>query len=177
MTVERAFLDTSSKTFSITFRQKNCKIPTNLKSDLLPPLTIPIKTAIFDKTSGVQLDSALFILDEEEGTFHFENVDASSIIVSPLQAFSAPVRLSFPQQTDSNLMFLLQHEEDAFVKWECQQKISSNVILESAKLYDTYTIKEARIPEEYINAFKKILLSVKVINNAITVFNSSYLQN
>ena len=157
LTVENTELDTMTKSFSITFSQNNQKETESSEETPLPPLTIPILTSIFDKDSGALLSTALLVLDEQEKTFHFDNVTSSSVVVSPLQEFSAPVRLAFPQQTEEDLMFLLQHDTDAFNKWECQQRVSSRVMLQAAAAPDSET------PFHYLEAIKQILQSVKVI--------------
>lgn len=176
VTVEHLHLDASTETLVVTFSQQNydrrsssSSTPTSGESvyndttaSLLPPLTIPIQTAVYDKDTGALLQSSLLVLDEHKKTFHLKNVSASSIVLSPLQNFSAPVKLAFPQQTEAELLFLLQHDTDAFSRWECQQRVSSQVILRVASLGDEAAIRQAELPPHFIDSFKKTLLSVKV---------------
>lgn len=159
-------------TLAITFSQKNTdrRSVSSLSSSTssaqdtpqLPPLPIPIQTAIYDKDTGVELQSSLLVLNQHEQTFYFNNVSASSVVISPLQSFSAPVKLAYPQQTEADLLFLLKHDTDAFNRWECQQRVSSHVILEMTALGDAATIRQAELPQHFVDAFKQALLSIKV---------------
>lgn len=177
LTVEHTALDTNTSTLAITFSQKNVDLHSSPSSQeqeqrqgqgqgspllLLPPLPIPIQTAVYDRDTGALLQSSLLVLNHHEQTFHFHNISAAAVVVSPLQSFSAPVRLAFPQQSEADLQFLLQHDTDAFNKWECRQRVSSRVILGVAGLGDSAAIGKAELPPYFVESFKQTLLSIKV---------------
>jgi aminopeptidase N len=162
LTVEQTSLDPATSTYAITFSQKNYDLQSQTPGTLLPPLTIPIRTSIFDKDSGALLDTSLLVLDQHQQTFYFHDVTAAAVVVSPLQTFSAPVRLVFPQQTEADLSFLLTHDTDPFNRWECQQRASSRVMLRVAAAGDAAAVRQMELPAQYVEAFKQTLLSVKV---------------
>jgi aminopeptidase N len=154
LVIDNAYLDSTTHTFFISFSQKN--------NHSVLPLTIPIQTSLYDKESGLLLQSSLFVLNEYQKTFQFNNITAKSVVVSPLQNFSAPVRLLFPQQTDEDLFFLIQHDTDVFSRWECQQRMTSQIILNIVNSGGADEIRKTSLPKQYVEAFKRTLLSVKV---------------
>ena len=61
-------------------------------------------------------------------TFEFQNVPESPT-PSLLRGFSAPVKLSHDYSRDE-LMFLMQHDNDGFNRWEAGQRLAVDVIFE-----------------------------------------------
>lgn len=125
--------------------------------ELLPPLPIPIQMTLFDQDSGAAVETALLVLEQREATFSLADVTASAVVASLLQDFSAPVRLDFPQQSEADLLFLLQHDTDAFSRWESQQRLTSRLVLGVAALGNAASVRVASVLPSFIEAFKHTL--------------------
>jgi len=102
--------DASAKRFTLTVRQS-----------MNPPFHIPFAVKIGDAEQ-------VLALTEVEQRFEFDGLDAAPV-PSLLRRFSAPVILNYPY-TESDLVHLMSHDDDAFNRWEAGQRLATLRILE-----------------------------------------------
>lgn len=94
---------------------------------------IPLSMALFDVT-GNKLNEQTLVLDQEVKRFEFDGLD-SQPIVSMLRDFSAPIKLEY-QQSDEELVALIEFDDNGFARWEAWQRLSLNLILPALKSGD-----------------------------------------
>ncbi len=117
------------------------------------PFLIPIRLAVFDKEGKKQsLEDDLFLLKEEKQTLMIPNVEKDSVL-SLLQGFSAPIKLSY-KQSFSDLSFIVRHEDDGFARYEAIQKCLQLILNE----YLTDKTQEGSY--EQLNEFQQLFLDI-----------------
>ncbi|ELA08543.1 aminopeptidase N [Moraxella macacae 0408225] len=97
-------------------------------ADYPPPknLPIPVKMAIFNRSTGELVLEDLLLLNTAKQTFSFDKIDFDPVI-SLLRDFSAPVDLHF-EQSDADLAFLMQYETNGFNRWQAAQTLVNRVL-------------------------------------------------
>lgn len=85
------------------------------------PFVIPLRLALFDRTTGKHHGEELIVLTEPEQTFTFDGFDALPVL-SINRGFSAPVEIDAPVTTD-DLVFLARHDDDPFARYEAMQQL------------------------------------------------------
>ena len=111
------------------------------------PLLIPIRIAFLHPKTGDLLSfilktdgqtssceqtiEAVLRVDNKENyfTFHLSNSGASTPVISSLRGFSAPVQCRIKNQKDTDLMTLLRHDTDEFVRYDAGQSLCREIIL------------------------------------------------
>ncbi len=120
---------------------------------------------------GISQDRVL-VLDQAEQSFTFVNV-ASEPVPSLLRGFSAPVLLD-DGLTDADLLVLLQHDSDAFNRWEAGQRLALNRILAAVRSGTPLTLDAA-----YLDAMRAVLnhagLDAAFKELALTLPGESYI--
>ncbi len=91
-----------------------------VRQSMNPPLHIPLAVKIGTQEKVLSLTKA-------EESFLFKV--AEKPVPSLLRGFSAPVVLNYPY-TESELVHLLAHDDDAFSRWEAAQRLAAGIILE-----------------------------------------------
>jgi aminopeptidase N len=148
--------DEKEKTYSLTVKQSCPATPGQSKKS---PMQMPLAMGLLN-TKGNELslqligdESALekrecggvLNITQPEQTFVFADV-CEKPIPSLLRGFSAPVKLYY-DYSDAELIFLMEHDFDAFTRWEAGQVYASNIILEKAAA------------DDFIAVLKRILLN------------------
>ena len=105
---------------------------------------LPIKIALLNEKTAEKYFEGIIELTEEEQIFDFENVSPS--IPSLMRGFSAPVRWEYPYSL-SQRIFLLQHDDDLFNRFEMAQQLFNHFFLEDVSV----------LPENYLMALNSIL--------------------
>ncbi len=85
------------------------------------PMVIPLRTALFDRTTGKHHGEELLVLDQPSQTFTFEGYAAAPVL-SINRGFSAPVEITAPITAD-DLVFLAAHDDDPFARYEAMQQL------------------------------------------------------
>ncbi len=85
------------------------------------PMVIPLRTALFDRTTGKHGGEQLLVLTEAEQTFTFPGF-AQPPVLSINRGFSAPVAIDMPMPT-ADLVFLAAHDDDPFARYEAMQQL------------------------------------------------------
>ncbi len=119
------------------------------------PFHIPLRFGLLDAEGrSVPLDTEgnteqVLELTEDRHRFSFSGL-ASRPTPSLLRNFSAPVRIDYPWTRDQ-LMFLMNHDEDGFNRWDAGQRLATDVILSMLDGADT------RVDERLISAYRHLL--------------------
>lgn len=181
--IEQAF-DASSGEYNLKIKQVLPKTPADVEGVDKKPMLIPLKTAFFDAKTGEKLamklkktttctasgeaspetvelpiidGSTLLLLNTFEKEYTFTGLSEKPVL-STLRGFSAPVKLEIKGQTDEDLVFLMEKDDDSFNRWESGARYSSKLIHEIAtKPLDQ--IASTELPESFLKAFKGIISS------------------
>lgn len=99
-------------------------------------------------------------LCEEEQTFQIPDV-GEDCVLSFLRDFSAPIKVKFDQQSDSDIAFLMAHDSDDFAKWQAAHTVATKILRERAEVWSKSGgsaphFKE--LPKTYVDAFRATLL-------------------
>ena len=137
--------DEDKQVFSLNVKQENSPSTVQpMKYDL----HIPINIELIAKDCKTQ---HCLQLTEKEQTWHFNDYE-SKPVVAFLSAFSAPVKVSF-QQDSNELEALMVHASDAFNRWDAGQNLLSGHILSLVEN------SHYSLPARLITAFDTILAS------------------
>jgi aminopeptidase N len=157
----RTEYDPGSETYTLHLSQHT---PPTHDQETKIPLLIPFAFGLLSQ-AGEQMTltlageegtgelSQLLILEDEEHTFVFKNV-TSEPVPSLLRDFSAPVKLQYDYSAQ-DLSILMQHDPDAFVRWEAAQLLAQNEIMTHRQGLENG--QEMRLGQELSDAFKALL--------------------
>ncbi|MDD3288308.1 MAG: aminopeptidase N [Alphaproteobacteria bacterium] len=132
------------KTFTLNVKQSCPPTPGQPKK---LPFHIPFAIGLLNPKAknADMMGTKVLSLRKAQEKFVFKNVRAEPI-PSLLREFSAPVRLNY-SYTESDLLFLMSKDSDAFNRWEAGQKLFMKYILSGKK----------RLPAKFINALRAVL--------------------
>ena len=146
----RGQYDADSQTYELMVSQSCADTPGQTdKSPFLIPLAVGLlapdgrdmKVVLPEDDVAVSHQSAdgehtvVLNVRESAQTFTFRNVSEPPT-PSLLRGFSAPVKLSHAYSRDE-LMFLMQHDNDGFNRWEAGQRLAVDVIFEKMSSVDS----------------------------------------
>lgn len=155
--------DASAKRFTLDVEQQ-CKATPGQPEKL--PFHIPLAMALTTADGPVPLclaghksatEPALdMVLDitEPKQRFIFENVSQKPV-PSLLRGFSAPVKLTIDYSRDE-LMVLMSHDSDGFVRWDAAQQLGVQVLQDMVKSFQAGESME--VDARLIEAYRLILL-------------------
>ena len=104
------------------------------------------------ESKGVE-GTRLFIADQEEQTFNFINVPEAPV-PSLFRDFSAPVKIFYDYSAEQ-LATLIEHDSDAFVRWDAAQRMAENAIL--AQCQRRAEGQDMQLDAALVKAFRGIL--------------------
>ena len=121
--------DPKARTFALTVHQTCRPTPETKKKQ---PFLIPLRMGLLDDT-GRDIPLSLgrhnvVEITRAEETFVFEQVPCEPV-PSLFRHFSAPVTWDYPY-TNEDLLFLMQHDNDGFNRWDACQKLAEPMLLE-----------------------------------------------
>ena len=110
-----------------------------------------------DSNSGTVGTQRTLVLTQATESFTFTGI-AADPVPSILRGFSAPVVLAFAY-TDAQLLHLLQHDSDAFNRWEAGQRLAVTQALNAIKSMEQPTSEPGAsvLNEAYLNAMRQVL--------------------
>ncbi|MBN4053581.1 aminopeptidase N [Haliea sp. AH-315-K21] len=134
--------DEQAKTYTLSVEQSCPETPGQSHKD---NFHIPFAVALLDENGnelalrlegeesgvdkeGAALSSKVLTVHEGAQDFIFAGIKVKPI-PSLLRSFSAPVKMQFDYSRDE-LMFLMSHDSDGFVRWEAAQQLSLQIINE-----------------------------------------------
>ncbi len=85
------------------------------------PMPIPLKLALFDRTSGTHAGEELVVLDEDSAEVSFEGFSEKPVL-SINRTFSAPVSIERDVSRE-DLVFLAARDDDPFARYEAMQEL------------------------------------------------------
>lgn len=137
-------------TYTLTLEQSCPKTPgQNEKQEF----HIPISVGLLDEYGTDLIETKVLDLKQKKQEFVFKDIKQKPTL-SLLRNFSAPVKIK-TTQTEEELLFLMAHDTDAFVRWEASQKLA---------LKNWYNVldqikhnKELHISKAYLGAFEHII--------------------
>ncbi len=141
--------DAAKKEFTLTVEQSALPTPGQPEKK---PYHLPLSMALLDAT-GREVVSKVLEVTEPRQSFVFEGL-AEKPVPSLLRDFSAPVYSSYPY-TESELVFLLAHDGNAFARWEAGQKLALSMI--QAQLEAKKAAKTARVSAPFLAAMGAVL--------------------
>ena len=156
----RGVYDAETRRYTLTLRQSarpSAGQPAKL------PVLVPVRMGLVAADSGralpLQLDGEaqaagterVLVLSEAEQQFCFVNVDTAPV-PSLLRGFSAPVTLD-DGLDDAALLVLLQHDADAFNRWEAGQRLSLGRLM--ADLPGTADLPP--LDDAYLHALRRVV--------------------
>jgi len=154
--------DAAAQSYTLTFRQSCPATPGQSEKQ---PFVIPVQMGLLDKLGNAlplrlqgeehaHGNDRVLQVTEAEQSFTFVGL-AEKPLPSLLRGFSAPVKLSFPYDRDQ-LMFLMQHDEDGFNRWEAGQQLSVQVLQELIGQHQRG--EQLVLDQRLITAFRTLLL-------------------
>jgi aminopeptidase N len=84
------------------------------------PFHLPLSMGLLDRASGEEVHQQILEVKSEAQEFRFSV--KNDVVPSLLREFSAPVKLNFDYSPEE-LLFLMEKDTDAFVRWESGQKV------------------------------------------------------
>ncbi|MDT8998690.1 aminopeptidase N [Paucibacter sp. APW11] len=154
----RGSYDAASQSYTLTLKQTT---PATPGQDHKLPQVIPVALGLIGaegQALPLQLQGEatasgterVLVLDQAEQSFVFVNV-VSQPVPSLLRGFSAPVVLD-DGLSDAELLTLLQHDSDAFNRWEASQRLALNRILAAVRSGSALQLDDA-----FIEAMRAVL--------------------
>jgi aminopeptidase N len=131
--------DKQQQTFTLRLSQHT---PATQDQPEKQPLLIPVAMGLLS-ASGEQIPlqlqgeasasgtSRILQLDKAQHEFVFENVSTEPV-PALLRDFSAPVKLHYDYSA-AQLAVLMQHDPDAFVRWQAAQELAEKALLENVR--------------------------------------------
>jgi aminopeptidase N len=121
----KSHYDEKTKTLRLALTQSTKPTP-GQKRKL--PLHIPFTVGLLNAKGRDMRPTIVLSLTKPRQEFVFKNVPEKPVL-SLLRDFSAPVRLSYPQQSDTELLFLSAHDSDPFNRWEATYRLLTKRLL------------------------------------------------
>ena len=135
-----------SKEYAIKFVQKSSTA-----------MHIPIRMALLD-ANGNNNSESILQLKELEQTFVFSDMSQQPV-PSLLRDFSAPIKLQ-TNLSDDKLMFILQHDNNDFNRWDAGQKLMRKQIM--LALVEYVNSGKMVLPEKILDAIQYILKNSRI---------------
>lgn len=148
--------DEAKGEYALTIRQ-SC--PPTPGQEHKEPLHIPVAVGLLDgegEPMPVDTDgntTVVLHLTKPEHTFTFAADERP--LPSLLRNFSAPVKLKYDYSRD-DLIFLMNHDEDGFNRWDSGQRLATDVLLEM--VHTLQNGEQPVIDKRLIEAFGKLLM-------------------
>jgi aminopeptidase N len=116
--------DPASATVELTLEQTVPPTPGQADKQ---PMTIPLRTALFDPATGAHRGDDLLVLTQGRQSFTFDGWTQCPIL-SINRGFSAPVVVE-TNRSQADLAFLSAHDDDPFARYEAMQQLMVNVLI------------------------------------------------
>lgn len=146
------------KTYELTLSQ-SC--PSSPGQEIKAAFHIPLKTKLLGiNNSNNNSSETLIELKKSEEKYVFNDCNTKPIL-SINREFSAPIILDFDQSLDDQL-YLFEHDDDSFNRWEAGQKLAQHWILSGQEIDQRLVDIWGRIlNDDQLNpAFKELAISL-----------------
>ena len=91
------------------------------------PMPLPLKLALFDRTTGAHRGETLHVLEAAREELRFDGWAARPVL-SINRGFSAPVIVD-TDRVEADLAFLSAHDDDPFARYEAMQQLMLDTVL------------------------------------------------
>jgi len=122
----RGVYDAAAQRYTLTLSQHNAPSPGQPEK---APFVIPVAMGLLAADGTVLAADRLLVLDSAEQSWVFDGLTQAPT-PSLLRGFSAPVRLD-DGLDEAALLVLLQHDTDAFTRWEAGQRLMLGRLLQA----------------------------------------------
>ncbi len=122
----RGVYEPDAQRYTLTLSQHNTPSPGQPHKE---PFVIPVAMGLLGTQGEVLAAERMLVLDSAEQSWVFEGI-AQVPTPSLLRGFSAPVRLDDGLE-EAALLVLLQHDGDAFTRWEAGQRLVLGRLLQA----------------------------------------------
>jgi len=175
--------DAATRKYTLTLKQSTPPSPYQVEKQ---PLVLPFKLALLTADGEelpLRLDgeadhaetSRLLIIEDAQHEFTFSAIPTAPV-PSLFRDFSAPVKILY-NYTSAQLATLIEHDSDAYVRWDAAQRMAANAILEQCQRRSEGL--ELQLDADLVKAFRGILANQEVdpalLAEAITLPNEDYL--
>jgi aminopeptidase N len=150
--------DEQAHTCTLHFAQ-SCPTTPDAEAEHKKPYLIPVKLGLFDSTGHEVLNETVQ-LTEQSHSFTFDKINERPL-PSLFRDFSAPVKLNYDYSIEETI-FLMQHDNDDFNRWEASQRLAKTLMLEmlAAKAKgDAYGVEP-----QTIDAYQQVLMDENLDN-------------
>jgi aminopeptidase N len=129
------------------------------------PFYIPLRVALLNargqelelqlagESAGSVSKERVLVVNQQRQQFTFQQVPEEPV-PSLLRGFSAPVKLHFAY-SQSQRLFLMQHDQDGFNRWEAGQQLSVEVMLDLIKCHQAD--QQLQLAEDFTSAYRTLL--------------------
>jgi aminopeptidase N len=157
--------DADARTYTLSLRQQTLPTPDQEdKQALVLPFALGLLGASGEEIH-IQLESEndavpgtrLFVMQEAEVEYTFVDIPEKPV-PSLFRDYSAPVKVVYDYSPEQ-LAILIEHDSDAYVRWDASQRMAVNAILEQRERYAQG--QEMRLDSSLVNAFRGILTDHK----------------
>jgi aminopeptidase N len=105
------------------------EVPPTPGQPVKAPMPIPLRTALFDRSTGEKVEERLILLDTPQMEAVTSATSAEQIL-SINRGFSAPVVVE-TDRTAQDLAFLSAHDDDPFARYEAMQQLMLDTLLKA----------------------------------------------
>ena len=159
--------DAATGTATLTLTQSLA--PTPGQPEKLP-MTIPLRTALFDRDNGVHHGDTLLMFTEASQSFRFPGF-AKPPVLSINRGFSAPVIIE-SDRSEADLAFLSAHDDDPFGRYEAMQQLMVNVLV---GMVQGLSMDESAVVEAIRNTIADETLDPSFVAEAIRLPSEPYI--
>ena len=175
--------DAANQRYRLTLKQHtHATAHQSEKQALVLPFALGLLTADGEELP-IQLEgevqgtpgTRMLVVEAEQQVFTFINVD-SAPVPSLFRNYSAPVKILYPYSA-TQLATLIEHDSDAFVRWDAAQRMATNAILEQCLQHAAG--KAMKLDSSLVKAFTGILSDQQadpaLLAEALTLPDEDYL--
>ncbi len=151
--IVKDYYDPDTMRYEIMFEQNCQPTPDQENKELF---FIPVRLALWENGKQLKLENnhneMVFNLTQKSQSLSFENISTKPI-PSLFRGFSAPVKYDYAY-TDADLLYLMQHDNDAIARWDASQTYAQRQLIDcykNKKLWD--------FSNEYVKAVETLLNS------------------
>lgn len=165
----RATMSHDPQTQTVELMLEQSLPPTPGQAEKLP-MTIPLRTALFDRSKGGNRGEELLMMTEARHRYSFGGF-AQPPLLSINRGFSAPVIVETDRSQD-DLAFLAAHDDDPFARYEAMQQLMVNVLVGRVGGQD---VDEAAVVAAIAGTIRNPALDPAFVAEAIRLPSEAYL--
>ena len=135
-----------------------------------PPMMIPLRFALFDRSAGGHRGEELHVMTEATSTLNFSGFSAPPVL-SINRGFAAPVIIDADRSAD-DLAFLSAHDDDPFGRYEAMQQLMLDTLVAAASGND---VSHAPVIEAVRKTLENNALEEALIGEAVLLPSEAFI--